>query len=177
MKNEKVKYSLISAICLVVFILIAVFSHANRINENTDIILPSQYIFEGMTSWYFLLVSLIAETVLVRLFIKESYLKSAAISLIMNVVSAVLGFVTLHILSLIVELLFIFVSVGTFHVSHWIVNLILIIPMYAALEGLAVKLFFKQKFRKAFAWLCITNAVSVVICFLFNLSWISEMFF
>lgn len=174
MKKEKVKYSLVCAICLVFFVAIALFASANR---SSDMIMPSVYIVDGMTIWYVMLLSIIAETAIVKWALKETYLKSASISMLMNLVSIVLGFVTLHIASLLVEVLFIPFSFGTFHISHWIVNFLFIVLLNASIEGLTVKLSFKLQFKKNFKWLCLANAISLAICFLLNLSWVEAMYF
>lgn len=177
MRKGNMKYALVGLISLIMFVFVAILSGVNRVSESTDTIMPSIYIADGMTLWYVMLLGVLAEGVLVKLFLKESYLKSSAISLVMNLVTSILGFVTLHIISLIVEVLFIAIPVGTFHVSHWIANFLLIVFSYAALEGVTIKIAFKYKFKKTYLWLCLVNAVSFIICILFNLSWFSEMFF
>lgn len=177
MNKVSVKNVVMSAISSVVLVLFVLFAYSIRIEPTTDIIILSQYIFDGMSSWYVVLLTLVAEMFILKFFLKETYSKATAVTLFMNMVSTVLGIVVLHIVALIVEVLFLPVDVGSFHVSHWVVNLIAVIPVYAAIEGLAIKIGFKYKFRKVFPKLCIANAACVVICFLCNLSWISEMFF
>lgn len=174
MKENK-KYILICSICLVLFALIAVFMSPNK---GTDLIMPSVCIVNGMTDWYVMLICLVAEALMVKLLLKESYLKSASIAMLLNVVSTVVGYVALHIVGLIVEVLFIPFTVGSFHVSHWIVNFLLIILMNACIEGLVAKLGFKLKFKEIFTRLCLINAVSFAVCFLLNLSsWCEHIFF
>lgn len=174
MKKENVKYSLMSAVCLALFVMIALYFGANR---STDMIMPSVYIVDGMTLWYVILLTLLSETVIVKMVLKESYLKAAAVTLMINLISMVIGFVAIHIVNLLVEVLFIPFGSPTFHISHWIVNFLLVILLNTSLEGLAAKLCFKLSFKKMFAWLCLANAVSILICILCNLSWTSVMYF
>lgn len=174
MKKETLKYSLICGVCFVLFVLLALYSGANK---STDMIMPAICIVDGMNLWYVLLLGLLAETAAIKFFLKESILKSAAVAFVVNLVSALLGYITLFIIGLMVELLLLPFDAPTFHISHWIVSFLFIILFNACLEGLAAKIGFKLKFKKIYPWLCIANAASLAICFLFNLSWTADMYF
>lgn len=129
---------------------------------------PSLYIAEGMRTWYVMLIGLAAEAVFVKLFLKETYLKSALIAFVMNFVSALLGIIAVPLLGILIEFIMIPVGTPTFHPAHWVVNYLAIVVLNALFEGLTVKIFFKHKFRKMFWWLCAANAASLVICILFH---------
>lgn len=183
MKKENVKHGILCSIGLIGLVLVAMFYAANRITGDTDILFPTQYIAEGNAIWYVMLFVLAAEAVALKLIFKEEYFKTVSMAMIMNFVSAGLGIVALYISGLVAELLFLPIDlfanleIGTFHVSHWIVNFLLIILMNSAIEGLTLKLGFKYKFKKIYWRICLVNTISLAISFVFNLSWISEMFF
>lgn len=173
MKKENLKYGIICAVSLVLFVLLAVFSAANMA---TDMIMPSVYITNGMTTWYVMLLGLLAEAVIVRHFLKADWFRTAAITLVMNLISTALSFITFILAGLIVELLFIPFANATFHVTHWIATFLLVILTNACVEGLAAKAGFQLEFKKNFARLCLANAISLAISFLLNLSWVGSMY-
>ncbi len=158
MKNEKVKYSLI---CLVSFLLMPVCVSANMV-------WPSLYIAAGMRSWYVILIGLVIEIVFVKCFLKESYFKSALIAFIMNLTSTILGVIIIPLSGFIGELLMIPFGTGTFHPTHWLMSYVFAVLSNVLIEGLTIKIIFKQKFKKLFWWLCAANAFSVTICILFH---------
>lgn len=158
MNREKIKITFIS---LVIFLLIPLCASAN-------IVWPSLYIAEGMRSWYVILIGLVIEIVFVKFFLKQTYLKSLLIASVMNLVSTILGIVAIPFSGFVGEILMIPFGTGTFHPTHWFVSYIFAILSNVCIEGLAVKSVFKHKFRNMFWWLCLANALSVVICVLFH---------
>lgn len=158
MDREKMRYSLV---CLLSFLLIPVCASAN-------IVWPSLYIAEGMRSWYVILIGIVIEKVFIKYCIKETYLKSALIAFIMNLASTVLGVVVIPLSGFIGEVLMIPFGTGTFHLTHWLMSYAFAILSNVLIEGLTVKYIFKHEFRKMFWWLCVANAISVIICILFH---------
>jgi len=155
---EKIKYSIV---CLLSFLLIPFCVCAN-------IVWPSLYIAEGMRSWYVILTGFAIEIVFVKCFLKETYWKSIFIAFIMNLVSAVIGVVAIPLSGFIGEILMIPFGTGTFHPTHWLVSYFFAILSNVLVEGMTVKFVFKHNFKKMFWWLCVANAVSVIICILFH---------
>ena len=129
---------------------------------------PSLYIAEGMRSWYVILIGLVIEAVFVKWFLKEPFHKSALISFIMNLVSTVLGVVAIPLSGFIGEFLMIPFGTGTFHLTHWLMSYVFAVISNVLIEGFTVKIIFKHKFKKMFWWLCVANAISVIICILFH---------
>ncbi len=158
MDKEKFKYSLL---CLILFSLMSLSVSANMV-------WPSLYIAEGMRSWYVILIGLLIEIIFVKFFLKETYLKSVLIAFIMNLVSTVLGVVAIPLSGFIGELLMIPFGTGTFHPTHWLMSYAFAILSNVIIEGLTVKFIFKHEFKKMFWWLCVANAISVIICILFH---------
>ncbi len=154
----RVKYSLV---CLLLFILMPVSVSANMV-------WPSLYIAAGMRSWYVILTGFVIEIAFVKYFLKETYVKSIFIAFIMNLVSAVLGIVAIPVSGLAGEILMIPFGTGTFHFTHWLISYIFAILTNVIIEGVTVKIIFKHKFKKMVLWLCIANAISVIICVLFH---------
>jgi len=158
MNREKLRYCLA---CFISFILMPVYASANMV-------WPSLYIAEGMRSWYVILIGLLIEIIFVKFFLKESYLKSVLIAFIMNLASTVLGVVVIPLNEFIGEVLMIPFGTGTFHPTHWLMSYVFAILSNVLIEGLTVKFIFKHKFMKMFWWLCVANAISVIICILFH---------
>ena len=158
MNREKLKYNLV---CLISFLLMPICASANMV-------WPSLYIAEGMRSWYVILIGLVIEIVFVKYFLKETYLKSVLIAFVMNLASTILGVVAIPLSGFIGEVLMIPFGTGTFHPTHWLMSYVFAILSNVLIEGLTVKFIFKHKFKKMFWWLCVANAISVIICILFH---------
>ncbi len=158
MHKEKPKYSLF---CLILFLLMPVSASAN-------LVWPSLYIAEGMRSWYVILIGLVIEMFFVNRFLKETFLKSGLIAFVMNLASTVLGIVAIPLSGFIGEILMVPFGTGTFHPTHWLMSYIFAILSNVLIEGLTIKYIFKYKFKKIFLWLCVANALSVIICILFH---------
>ncbi len=158
MINEKTKYGLI---CLISLLIMPLSASANMV-------WPSLYIAEGMRSWYVILIGLVSEIIFVKCFLKQSYLKSVVIAFVMNLVSTVLGVVAIPLSGFIGEILMIPFGTGTFHPTHWLMSYVFAVLSNVLIEGLTVKFIFKYKFKKMFLWLCVANAISVIICILFH---------
>lgn len=158
MNREKLRYS---SACLISFILMPVCASANMV-------WPSLYIAEGMRSWYVILIGLVIEIFFVKCFLKGTFLKSVFISFVMNLVSTVLGVVVIPLSGFIGELLMIPFGTGTFDPTHWLMSYAFAILSNVLIEGLTVKFIFKYEFKKMLWWLCVANAISVIICILFH---------
>ncbi len=131
-----------------------------------NIVWPSLYIVQGLLSWYIILAGLIIEFGFIKFFAKQDWLKSALISLVMNVISAAVGFLLIPISGLVTELLLAPFDGGTFQLSHWIVSYVFAVLCNVLIEGLSIKWIFK--IRKSFWWLFSANAISVVLCILIH---------
>ncbi len=158
MNREKARYGLF---CLIALLLMPISVTAN-------IVWPSLYIAEGMRSWYVILIGLLIEIVFVKHFLKQRYLKAVFIAFLMNLVSTILGVIAIPLSGLIGEILLIPFGTGTFHSTHWLLSYIFAILSNVFLEGFVVKLVFKFEFQKMFWWLCVANAMSIIICILFH---------
>lgn len=158
MTTEKLKYSLV---CLMSFLLMPVCASANMV-------WPSLYIAEGMRSWYVILIGLVIEMVFVKSLLKQTYLKSILIAFVMNLVSTILGVVVIPLSGFVGEILMIPFGTRTFHPTHWLMSYVFAILSNVLIEGLTVKFIFKHKFKKMFLWLCVANAISVIISILFH---------
>lgn len=157
---KKLKVSICLFLCLVIF----------PISASANIVWPTLYIASGLRSWYIIFSGLVIEFLLIHFVFKENYQRSGLISLIMNLVSTVVGIVLLPFVGFFgaigLELLFEAVSYsgGTFDIWQWALGYILCVFANALVEGLTVKMFFKMKFKKTFWWLVLANALSVIIC-------------
>ena len=141
---------------------------------NADLIWPSLYIAKGMLSIKVILLGLIIELFFVKCFTKVKWNKALIITLLMNLITTILGMIFIPLSGLGSEFVFDFVfhaydkfGIGTFHWSHWLTAYLLVILINTFIEGLFIKLTLKFKILKTFWWLVIANSISVFLCFLF----------
>ena len=141
---------------------------------NADIVWPSLYIAKGMLSIKVILPGLIVEFFFVKYFTKTDWKKALTVTVLMNLITTILGIIFIPLSGLGSEFVFDFVfhaydkfGIGSFHWSHWLTSYLLIIFINTFIEGLFIKLMLKLKLKKIFWWLLIANSISVLICFLF----------
>ena len=129
-----------------------------------DVVWPSLYIATGMVSIKVILAGFLVELFFVKFFTDAHWLKTIVITILMNVVTCILGLVLIPISGLFVELI---PPHKTFHWTHWFLDYLLAIFINTAIEGFIIKLILKLKFKDIFTWLFIANTISILICVLF----------
>lgn len=175
MKNKTLKYALLCAVSLLVLGLMSAYFTANR---GTDMLMPASDLMEGMNLWYVLAAYLAAELLLVKALLKPDWLRAGAVTCVMNAFTAVLALATYLIVGFAVELILGPIPVGSYHISHWVADLIALALANAAIEALVVKVGFKLPFKKLYWPLALANLVSLVICFACNLcTWAPHIHF
>ena len=137
-----------------------------------DIIWPSVYIIQGMTSLFVIFFGFLAETAIIRYFAKINWKKAFAVSFVMNLVSTLLGIILIPLSGLCAEFIFDFIfrlyanfGIGTFHWTHWLASYLIVIILNTLIEGLCVRQMLKLKLKQTFWWLLCANALSVLVCF------------
>ena len=128
-----------------------------------NMIWPSIIILGAVYSWYIILVGLIIETIAAHLFIKTGWLRSLRIMSVVNAISALIGLFLIPLSGIFVEVLTLPFGVGTFHISHWILDYLMVVVVNTLIEGLSLQWIFKYHFKKNFWWLFGANAISVII--------------
>ena len=154
-----------------IFILSFIFLFAPSVKA--DVVWPSLYIAKGMTSLHVILSGLAVESIFVKYFAKLIWKKAILISLLMNIVTTILGIVLIPLSGLFSELVFDAVfhvydkfGIGTFHWSHWLVSYLSVILLNTFIEGICVKIALNLRIKQTFMWLLAANAISVLICFI-----------
>lgn len=139
-----------------------------------DVVWSSLYIAKGMISLKVIFWGLIIELLFVKFFAKTNWKKAAIITILMNLITTILGIILIPLSGLGSEIVFDFIfhaydkfGIGTFHWSHWLVSYLLVILLNTFIEGLFIKLNLKLNLKQSFWWLFIANALSVFMCFLF----------
>ena len=139
-----------------------------------DVIWPSLYITQGMLSLKVIILGLIAELFFVKYFAKLNWKKASIITILMNLITTILGIILIPLSGLGAEFVFDFVfhaydkfGIGTFHWSHWLVSYLLVIFINTLIESLLIKLSLKLNLKKTFWWLFIANGISVLLCVIF----------
>ena len=139
-----------------------------------DIVWPSLYITKGMLSLKVIFLGLIIELFFVKYFTDINWKKALIITILMNLITAILGILLIPLSGLGAEFVFEFVfhaydkfGIGTFHWSHWLVSYLLVIFINTLIESLLIKLSLKLNLKKTFWWLFIANGISVLLCVIF----------
>ena len=139
-----------------------------------DIIWPSIYIAKGMLSIKVILTGLIVELLFVKYCTRINWINASITTILMNLITCILGVALIPFSGLGVELVFDLVfhaydkfGIGSFHWSHWLVSYLLIIFINTFIECLYIKLTLKLCYRKTFWWMLVANGISVFLCFLF----------
>ena len=128
------------------------------------------YIMIDMKNWlfWFISIGLIIEYAFLRIFIKDSHLKSLIMSVVMNAISALFGIILIPYSGLLVEIFMVpadkIFHLHTFHISHIVLSYLIAVLCNAIIETLTLKIIFKKPFKKIFWWVCVANALSVIIC-------------
>jgi hypothetical protein len=132
------------------------------------VIWPSVYIQNGMITWWVIIVGLLFEFIVIKIFTKDKYLKSVIMVITVNAISTLVGIVAIPLSGIIGELIFMPINqifnIGTFHISHWIFAFLLAVLCNTLIEGLALKFIFKKIFKQTFLWLFCANILSVLLC-------------
>ncbi len=141
---------------------------------NADLVWPSLYIAKGMLSIKVIFLGLIIELLFVKYFTKVDWKKASTVTILMNLITTILGIIFIPLSGLGSEFVFDFVfhaydkfGIGSFHWSHWLTSYLLVIFINTFTESLFIKLMLKLELKKTFWWLLIANSISVFICFLF----------
>lgn len=129
-----------------------------------NMIWPSIYIVDQYYTWYIIAAGLLIELLAAKFFLKVSWPKSALMVVVMNAISALAGLILIPLSGILLELLLLPTGTGTFDLSHWIADYILVVLLNTCVEGLALKVIFKSPFKTNFWWLFGANAISVIIC-------------
>lgn len=160
--------------CFILGIVLIIFV---TLPANADLVWPSLYITQGMLSIKVILLGLVIELFFVKYFTKVNWKKASVVTVLMNLITTLLGMIFIPLSGLGSEFVFDFVfhaydkfGIGTFHWSHWLAAYLIVILINTFIEGLFIKLTLKIKLVKTFWWLMIANAISVFICFLFYIT-------
>jgi hypothetical protein len=151
------------AFCIIILIL-AILLNTTPIYAN--VIWPSIYIMEGMMTWWIIAAGIIIEFIFIKLFTRDGFIKSIIMAISMNAISALVGIVAVPLSGVLVELIFIPFNMGSFHISHWILDYLLTILCNASIESLVLKVMFKKIYKKIFWWIFCANIFTVAICFM-----------
>lgn len=141
---------------------------------SANIVWPSIYIAEGMRSFSVIALGLLIETVFVKIFEKQTWLRAIIITVIMNLVSTVLGIILIPAIGFIGTLLLGFLSEflpvlgNTFDTPLWIFSYILTIFINVLVEGYTTQYTARIPFKKMFRWLLAANTLSVLACILMH---------
>ena len=139
---------------------------------SANIVWPSIYIAEGMRSFQVIFLGLLIETIFVKIFEKQTWLRAVIITVIMNLVSTLLGIILIPVIGFIATLILGYLSEflpalgNTFDTPLWIFSYILTVFINVFVEGYTTQYTAKIPFKKMFWWLLAANTLSVLSCIL-----------
>ena len=139
-----------------------------------NMIWPSIFIVKQYYVWYVILAGLLVEILSAHYFLKTNWWRSALIMFVANAISALLGLLLIPISGIFIEILTLPFRVGTFDISHWILDYLCAVLANTVVEGLALKWIFKYPFKSNFVWLLCANLISVIICLLVSIIYPKE---
>lgn len=151
--------------------LIAFFLFISTVSTvHADFIWPAYYfLVAGFIPIWVIIGGLIIETGFVKYFTKVSYRKAILLSVLMNLVSAILGAIFCLIGLMIAGKVYPY----TLKIlpSGWYVHALTAVNISAVfintlIEGQVIKLMLKLKFKHTYKWLLVANAISVTMCFI-----------
>ena len=87
---------------------------------SANVVWPSLYILSQVYCWYVIVLGLVVEFFAVRFFGKASWGKAAVVTVVMNAISALVGWVLIPVSGILTEFLLLPFAPGTFQLSHWI---------------------------------------------------------
>ena len=149
----------------IIFIL-NIFLHSNVAMAN--VIWPSFYIAEGLSSIYIILAGFIVEFLCIRFLAKEKWPMALLISAVMNGISALVGMALVPLGGAYLSypfIIFSFLSEEIFEVLLWIVPYIFAVFCNVLVEGAVIHFIFHMEFEKSLKWLIPANLFSVAMCF------------
>jgi len=129
---------------------------------HADVIWPALYVVSGASKPIVIIAGLITEILFVKHFTSTGWKTTILVSVIMNLLTAVIGLFIIPYGGLWIE--FLFHNTCTFHWSHWLATYLLVTIFNTLIEGLFIKLTLKQELKKTFWWLFAANALSVAYC-------------
>ena len=139
-----------------------------------DIVWPSLYIVKGLYSIKVIVIGLIIELLFVKYLTGVNWKKASVITILMNLITTIIGTILIPISGLCSEFIFDFVfhaydkfGIGTFHWSHWLISYILIILINTFIESLCIKIALELKMSNILWWMLIANSISVFVCFIY----------
>ncbi len=139
---------------------------ASPLVAKANLIWPSIYIVAHYYVWYIIIAGLLIEFFAVKWFTESSWKRSLVMTLVMNLMSAIIGVIIIPISGVIVEFILMPFGGGTFSLSHWIIDYVFAVACNTLIEGLSLKWFFKCSLKETFFWLLIANAISIIISLL-----------
>ena len=152
--------------CFFTIFILNIFLYSDVAMAN--VIWPSFYIAEGLSSIYIILAGFAVEFLCIKFLAKQKWFKALLISAVMNGMSAVVGVVLVPLGGAYLSypfVIFSFLSDEIFEVLIWIVPYIFAVFCNVLVEGVVIHFIFHMKFEKSLKWLIPANLFSVAMCF------------
>jgi hypothetical protein len=101
--------------------------------------------------WYLVFATILIEAIVIKVFLKFSWTKSFIASTIGNIISGLIGtFIMMFAMVLWHALVDKLVPNATFDIINWVATFILMCAGSVAIETLAIKLIYKEHFKRLF---------------------------
>jgi len=146
--------------------------HPPLVEQNTiailaNVVWPSLFLTQRLSAWWIIGAGLVIEWAFVRRLTQTSILRSAIMTVVMNIVSTTVGILGIPLSGLLWELI---ASItiqpifnwGTFNPVTWLISCVLAASLNTVLEVATLRLLFKISWtKKLFWWLAVANFITV----------------
>ena len=139
-----------------------------------DVIWPTLIIYQGMCSIPYIIIGLIIEILFVKRYMKFDWIKSFWVGIVLNLISALIGYVALVLGGMFIFLCLSYVQAKLNILTHnfayvilYGAPLIFCVIVNVLLEGLALKVLFKKQLTDTYKWLTYANILSVSVAIVY----------
>ena len=130
-----------------------------------NLVWPAIYVAGGLLKlWYFILITIAVEWIVLRYFLRISSGKSILMSVSGNIISGLAGIYLIPWLIFLPQVILDgMLQIGTFHMASWVLSFLLMCMGSVVIEVFFVNFLFKAGFRKLFLPLLIGNVLTYTL--------------
>ena len=155
--------------CFLVFTLICCFI---PLATKADVVWPALYVWLGGTTPVVIIIGLLTEILVIKYFIKNSWLKASIIGILMNLLTAAIGLGIFHVtyFGLFVDTWAIRLTGGEHRLEFWTCMAAwycIFVLINSLVEWLFVIVLLRKNFLKTLGWIFFANALSISYVFIY----------
>lgn len=132
-----------------------------------DVIWPTLYIIQGITSTPSIIIGLIVEILFVKEYMKFDWIKSSCVGIALNAISCLIGYWIIiwggFPVAVIGSIVAFYLPTPILNKFLDVISFIFCVAVNVLLEGYALKILFKKTFKETYKWLSFANIISVTV--------------